>query len=146
MQFVFVPRREHIYTCSYLFRRFLFPFHSFSLHFLQYNMMANPVSFQPGDDVKVVYLYKKPTINNMIGTVVTHVRDQANMVEVVVDRRCYGIHPSNLVSIPLIIDKAYRTIALRILSTGCQLASRKRRFFDQTLDIIIRYDAKKRCR
>ena len=53
-------------------------------------MMANPVSFQPGDDVKVVYLYKKPTINNMIGTVVTHVRDQADMVEVLVDRRLYA--------------------------------------------------------
>ena len=99
-------------------------------------MMANPVSFQPGDDVKVVYLYKKPTINNMIGTVVTLVPDQADMVEVVVDQRLYGIHASNLVSIPLIINEAYRTIALRILSTGRQLASRKGRVFNQTLDII----------
>ena len=99
-------------------------------------MMANPVSFQPGDDVKVVYLYKKPTINNMIGTVVTLVPDQADMVEVVVDRRLYGIHASNLVSIPLIINEAYRTIALRILSTGRQLASRKGRAFNQTLDIV----------
>ena len=106
----------------------VFCFRSIPFHFISCNMMANPVSFQLGDDVKVVYLRKKPIINNMIGTVVTHVPDQADMVEVVIDRRLYAIHASNLVSIPLIIHEAYRTIALRILSTGRQLASRKGRF------------------
>ena len=53
-----------------------------------------------GDDVKVVYLFKAPAINNIIGVVIAPVLNKMDVVEVIVAKYCYGIHPSNLVSSP----------------------------------------------